>query len=182
MSSTASPSPARVFDTRWLHGAAIVRILFGVLWAIDATFKWLPGFVHGQTLHDELGGAAEVTTPVVHQWMQLWNSVGLANPPAFAVLIAILETLVAVALILGAFSNVALIGSAALSLAIWSGAEGFHLPWTKSGMTDLGPSAGYLFASLGLFFAAAGATWSVDAWLRPKLGRAAWLSSPKVLA
>ncbi len=181
---TASPAlpttTPRVFGARWLHGAAIVRILFGLLWAIDATFKWLPGFVHGQTLHDELGGAPDVTTPVVHQWMQLWNTIGLSDPPAFAVVIAILETLVAVALILGAFSNAAFIGSALLSLGIWSGAEGFHLPWTKPGMTDLGPSAGYIFASLALFFAAAGSTWSVDAWLRPKLGRLAWAAGPAV--
>lgn len=60
-----------------------------------------------------------------------------------------------------------LIGTAILSFGIWSGAEAFHLPF-HSGMTDIGASAGYVFASLALFFAAAGSAWSVDAWLRPR--------------
>jgi thiosulfate dehydrogenase [quinone] large subunit len=47
-------------------------------------------------------------------------------------------------------------------------------------MTDLGPSAGYLFASLALFFAAAGSTWSVDRWLRPRLGVLTWAAASPV--
>ena len=185
MSSTVdSVEPAvatrsTVFGPRWLHGAAVVRILFGVLWAFDAAFKWLPGFLGGQTLPDELGNAEKVDVPLVHQWMQLWNTIGLANPGAFATLIAILETLVAIGLILGALSNAAFIGSAVLSFGIWSAAEGFHLPF-HDGMTDLGPSAGYVFASLALFFAAAGSTWSLDTRLRPRLGRMAFLAAPEV--
>ncbi len=177
--SSSTPAGTRVFGVRWLHGAAIARILFGVLWAIDATFKWLPGFIGGQTLGDELGKAPDVQVPVIHQWLQLWNAVGTANPPTFAVGIAIVETIVALALILGAFSNAAFIGSAILSFGIWSGAEGFHLPF-HDGMTDLGPSVGYIFASLALFFAAAGSTWSVDVWLRGKLGPLRWLAAPAV--
>ena len=166
-----------MFSTRWLHGAAVVRILFGLLWAFDAAFKWLPGFVGGQTLPDELGNADKVTVPGVHQWLELWNTIGLADAAAFATLIAVLETLAAVGLIFGVLSNAAFIGTALLSFGIWSGAEGFHLPF-HDGMTDLGPSAGYIFASLALFFAAAGSTWSVDTWLRPRLGRLAWLTAP----
>jgi thiosulfate dehydrogenase [quinone] large subunit len=181
-SSDSAPSVtthSAVFGTRWLHGAAVVRILFGLLWAVDASFKWLPGFIGGQTLPDELGNAAKVNTPVVHEWLQVWNAVGLANPGLFATGIAILETIAAVCLILGVLSNAAFIGTAALSFGIWSGAEGFHLPF-HGGMTDLGPSAGYIFASLALFFAAAGSTWSVDSWLRPRLGRLAFLAAPIV--
>ncbi|HEY2552840.1 MAG TPA: hypothetical protein VGI64_19900 [Streptosporangiaceae bacterium] len=33
-------------------------------------------------------------------------------------------------------------------------------------------------ASLVLFVAAAGATWSLDGWLRPRPGPLAWLASP----
>jgi hypothetical protein len=32
---------------RRLYGAALVRIFCGPLCAADATFKWLPGFIHG---------------------------------------------------------------------------------------------------------------------------------------
>jgi thiosulfate dehydrogenase [quinone] large subunit len=171
--------PARgPFSVRRLHGAAIVRIAFGLLWLIDAIFKWLPGFINGQTLHDELGGASHVNVPIVHDWMLLWNGIGLANPPAFAATIAVLETLAAVSILFGAFSNVGLLGSALLSFGIWSGAEGFHLPWDRAGETDLGPSAAYWIASLALFFAAAGSTWSLDTVLRPRLGRLRFLAAP----
>lgn len=38
---------------------------------------------------------------------------------------------------IGVLSNVAFVGTAVLSFGIWSGAEGFHLPF-HGGMTDLG--------------------------------------------
>jgi uncharacterized membrane protein YphA (DoxX/SURF4 family) len=179
----SSPSTTRsvVFGRRWLRGAAVVRILFGVLWACDASFKWQPGFIHGQTLHDELGKVSQVNTPVIHQWLALTNMVGMANPPVSALVIAIIETLAALALIFGVLSNAAFVGSAILAFGIWSGAEAFHLPF-HSGMTDLGPSVGYIFASMALFFAAAGSTWSVDSWLRPRLRAFAWLAAPAIEA
>ncbi|HEY2794740.1 MAG TPA: hypothetical protein VGJ28_20435 [Micromonosporaceae bacterium] len=175
MTSTTAITPRTWSPLRRLHAAAVVRILFGLLWAIDATFKWLPGFIHGQTLGDELGKADSVQAPVIHQWISLWHGVGTAHPGSFAVGTAIIETLIAIGLITGAFSRLVFIGSAAFSFGIWSAAEGFHLPWTKPGMTDLGPSAAYWIASLALLFAAAGATWSLDTWLRP--GRLAVLTS-----
>jgi hypothetical protein len=48
------------------RAGAVLRIVFGIIWAIDATFKWLPGFIHGQTLPDELGKGPEIQTPVIH--------------------------------------------------------------------------------------------------------------------
>jgi nitrite reductase (NO-forming) len=178
--ATEPSEPSARRPLRRLHGAAIARIGFGLVWAIDASFKWLPGFVHGQTLDHDLGGAAKkANAPIIHQWIQLWHAAATAHPAAFAVGTAIAETLIALALILGAFSNLVFIGSAVFSFGIWSAPEGFHLPWwTRPGITDLGPSVAYIFASLGLFFAAAGATWSLDTKLGPLLGRFAWLSSP----
>jgi hypothetical protein len=43
-----TPSPGVhvvVFGRQWLCGAAVVRILFGALWAVDAAFMWSSGFV-----------------------------------------------------------------------------------------------------------------------------------------
>jgi hypothetical protein len=163
-------------EGRRLRGAAAVRIGYGVVWAIDASFKWLPGFIHGQTLDKELGKASKLDVPVLHQWLQLWHSVAGINPGLFAVGTAVVETLIALGLIFGAFSNLIFIGSAVFSFGIWSTAEAFHLPWNTPGITDLGPSVAYIFASLALFCAAAGSVWSVDRRLRPKLGRLSWLA------
>lgn len=163
---------------RRLHGAAVVRIVFGLVWAIDASFKWLPGFVHGQTLGDELGAGATVHTPVIHQWIQLWHGAATSAPGAFAVGTGVVETLIALGMIFGVFSNLVFLGSAVFSFGIWSAAEAFHLPWTKPGITDLGPSVAYIFASLALYFACAGSTWSLDGRIRPLLGRFALISAP----
>jgi uncharacterized membrane protein YphA (DoxX/SURF4 family) len=166
VTAPAIPGPA----LRRLHLAAAFRIAFGVIWAIDATFKFQPGFVHGQTLGDELGGGATIKTPVIHQWIGLWHDAALSHPAAFAVGTGIVESCIALGLLLGAFSNLVFLGSAAFSFGIWSAAEGFHLPWSRSGITDLGPSVGYVVASLALFAGAAGASWSIDTKLRSRLG------------
>lgn len=181
VTTTASATSATVgglsgADGRRLRGAAAVRIGYGFVWAIDASFKWLPGFIHGQTLDKELGKASKINAPVLHQWLQMWHSFASVNPGLFAVGTAIVETLIAVGLIFGAFSNLVFIGSAVFSFGIWSTAEAFHLPWSTPGITDLGPSVAYIFASLALFCAAAGSVWSVDRLLRPKLGRLSWLA------
>jgi nitrite reductase (NO-forming) len=169
----ALPSPWRRRE-----GAAAVRIGYGLVWAIDATFKWLPGFIHGQTLDKELGKASSIDVPVLHQWLQMWHSLAGVRPGTFAVGTAIVETLIALGLIFGAFSTLVFLGSAVFSLGIWSTAEAFHLPWSTPGITDLGPSVAYIFASLALFYADAGSTWSLDRVLRPNLGRWSWLASP----
>ncbi|WP_037603568.1 hypothetical protein [Streptacidiphilus rugosus] len=158
------------YGLRTLHRAAALRIGFGLLWAIDASFKWQPGFIDGRTLDDELGQGSTVHTPVIHQWIEVWHSVASASPGAFAVGTAVVETCIAAALILGLFSNAVFIGSAVYALGIWSSAEAFGLPWDTPGITDVGPAVAYVFASLALFQAAAGATWSLDAVIRPKLG------------
>ncbi|HEX3648976.1 MAG TPA: hypothetical protein VHV49_11145 [Pseudonocardiaceae bacterium] len=165
---------------RRLHGAAGVRIAFGVIWAVDAIFKFLPGFVRGQTLGDELGNGDKVQTPIIHQWIELWNHAALSAPAAFAIGTGVIEVIIAVCLLVGAFSNAVFIGSAIWSFGIWSAAEGFHLPWSKPGITDLGPSVAYIIASLVLWYAAAGATWSVDGRLRPVMARfgLGWMCSP----
>jgi nitrite reductase (NO-forming) len=168
---TSPPRPGR-------EGAAAVRIGYGLVWAVDATFKWLPGFIHGQILDKDLDKASKIDAPMLHPWFQMWHSLAGISPSTFAVGTAIVETLIALGLIFGAFSNLVFLGSAVFSFGIWSTAEAFHLPWSTPGITDLGPSVAYTFASLALYCAAAGSAWSLDRVLRPKLGRWSWLASP----
>jgi uncharacterized membrane protein YphA (DoxX/SURF4 family) len=177
-STRTTAAGALTSPRRRREGAAAVRIGYGLVWVVDASFKWLPGFIHGQTLDKELGKASKIDVPVLHEWLQMWHSLAGVSPGAFAVGTAIVETLIALGLIFGAFSNLVFLGSAVFSFGIWSTAEAFHLPWSTPGITDLGPSVAYIFASLGLFCAAAGSTWSLDRVLRPKLGRLSWLASP----
>ncbi|MFD5465663.1 VIT1/CCC1 transporter family protein [Kitasatospora sp. NPDC127059] len=151
-------------------GPAVVRITFGLLWAVDASFKWLPGFIRGRTVPKELGKAATIHAPVLHQWTALWHGIVDAQPGPFAVGTALTGTCIALGLIFGVLSTLVFIGSAVFSFGIWSAAEAFHLPWTKDGITDPGPSVAYIFASPALLRASAGAAWSLDTRLRPPAG------------
>ncbi len=168
---TVAPSTGRP------HFAAVIRIAFGLVWAVDATFKWRPGFVHGQVLARQFAKHDQVTTPVIHQWIQLWSHLAAASPPGFAIGTAVVETLIALGLLTGTFSNAVFVGSAIYSFGVWSAAEAFGLPWNRPGITDVGPSAAYVIASLALLCCAAGTTWSVDQVIRPKLGRLRVLSN-----
>jgi thiosulfate dehydrogenase (quinone) large subunit len=160
---------------RWrLAGFAILRIFFGVVWAIDASFKWQPAFVNGFTGY--LSGALKGQPPAVQTWIEFWLNVVNVNPILFARLTAVCETLLAVALILGVFMNLACSGGAVLSFMIWSTAEGFGGPYVP-GRTNIGPSIIYIFVFAALLLGSAGRCFSLDRYLAPWLGRWAFLAS-----
>jgi thiosulfate dehydrogenase [quinone] large subunit len=157
-----------------VKGLAVVRIVLGVIWAINAWLKWQPDFIQNFTGY--LSEAAQDQPQAVVSWINFWQGIVQANPTAFAVMIALLETALAISLIFGLFSNVGYIGGALLSLMIWTVAEGFGGPYGP-GATDIGSAIIYIPALLALFFASAGHYWGVDSWLAPKLGRWAFLAS-----
>ena len=155
-------------------GFAILRILFGVVWGIDASFKWQPAFVNGFTSY--LAGALKGQPPAVRAWIALWLDAAKADPLLFARLVAVGETLLAIALILGVFTNLACVGGAAMSFMIWSTAEGFGGPYA-AGSTDIGTSIIYIFVFAALLMASAGRCVSFDRYLAPWLGRWAFVAS-----
>ena len=76
-----------------------LRISFGIIWLIDAILKWLPGF--RSAYMDTIMGQAQGQPGWLHGWFSLW--INLQHPRAmfFAYLVAVVETLIAVALITG---------------------------------------------------------------------------------
>jgi hypothetical protein len=155
--------------------AGVLRIAFGVVWAIDAALKWRPDFLHGRVFAHQFGIHDQITTPVVRQWIDLWQYIAAVVPTGMGVATAIVETLIAVGLLTGTLLNVVYVGSAVYSFGIWSAAEAFGLPWSAAGATDIGPSIGYIIAALALLAAPGNAMWSVDRVLRPRLGKYGWL-------
>ncbi len=155
-------------------GVSIVRILFGVVWAIDAYFKWQPSFLSDFTgyLADALAGQPGP----VQNWLSFWIDIVKVDPSFFAHVVALGETGLAALLILGAFSDVAYAGGILLSLVIWSTAEGFGGPYVP-GSTDIGTAIIYVFVFVLLFLTRAGMTWGVDGVLSPRLGRLDFLAS-----
>jgi uncharacterized membrane protein YphA (DoxX/SURF4 family) len=155
-------------------GMGILRIVFGLVWAVDAWFKWQPDFIRNFVSY--LTGAVEGQPPAVHAWVDFWIRVINVNPHVFAYLVAIGETAVAIGLIFGLLSNLTTIAGILLSVVIWSTAEGFGGPYT-AGSTDIGAAIIYVLVFAGLFLANAGLYYGVDRYLTPLLGRLAILAS-----
>ncbi len=152
----------------------LLRIAFGLVWLIDAQFKWRPAFV--DHLASYLSGALPGQPVAIQTWIHLWIDVVNVNPVAFAYLVALAETALALALIFGLFSNLAFLGGALLALMIWTTAEGFGGPYVV-GSTDIGAAIIYVFVFAFMYLTSAGLSMGADRWLSPRLGRYAWLAS-----
>jgi thiosulfate dehydrogenase (quinone) large subunit len=151
-----------------------MRVLFGIVWGIDAWFKWQPGFVNN--FKDYLASAQQNQPWPVHHWIGFWvNTVGI-DPTVFAYLVAGAETAIALALILGVFMNLTSAVGVLLTVVIWSTAEGFGGPY-QAGSTDIGAAIIYAMVFVGLFLSSAGLYYGLDRRLTPKLGRLGVLAS-----
>jgi uncharacterized membrane protein YphA (DoxX/SURF4 family) len=152
----------------------LLRIIFGFVWALDAYFKWLPGFF--SQFVDYLSSAAKDQPTWIQAWITFWIRWVKVDPHVFAHVTAIGETAVALGLIFGIFSNLTYLGGVLLSLVIWTTAEGFGGPY-QAGSTDIGAAIIYVIVFAGLFLSNAGRIWGLDPALSPHLGRWAWLAS-----
>lgn len=153
---------------------AFTRISFGLVWAIDAYFKWQPAFADHfvSYLQETYGGQPAL----IQTWLDLWIKLVSIDPHLFARIVALGETGIAIGLLLGLFSNLAYTGGTLLALVIWAVPEGFGGPYTP-GATDIGTGIIYVFGFLGLYLLSAGQQYGLDRILRARLGRWKFLSS-----
>jgi uncharacterized membrane protein YphA (DoxX/SURF4 family) len=160
-----------LFETRAI-GAT--RILFGIVWLIDAQFKWRPGFIDG--LASYLMGAMPGQPPAVQAWIGFWVDAVKVSPQLFAYFVAFAETALALALIFGVLSNLAYLGGSVLAFLIWSTAEGFGGPYVV-GSVDIGAAIIYVFVFALLWLSRAGLTLGLDRHFGAYLGRWAFIAS-----
>ena len=173
--STAAVPNRHITIAGWRYqGIGVLRIAFGIVWAIDASFKWAPDFIIG--FSGTLNGALDGQPAWVQAWIKLWSNIVSVDPHVFAHMVAVGETALAAALILGAFSNLSYIGGTLLALVIWTTAEGFGDIFKKESM-DVGAAIIYVIVFAGLYLSQAGLALGVDRWLTPKLGRWGWIAS-----
>lgn len=187
MSSNSTTSPLhlttavparRLASTNWREqGIGVLRIVFGLVWAIDAWLKWQPGFQNNFVSY--LSGALNGQPAPAHAWIYFWIHVVQVSPLLFAHLEALGETAIAIGLIFGIFGNLTNIGGFFLSLMIWSTAEGFGGPYMP-GSTDIGAAIIYAIAFFGLFLSRSTLYLGVDRWLAPRLGRLSILASGQI--
>ena len=143
LAGSAGPAPtAQAVQRYW-----IVRLLFGVIWGIDATLKWLPGFRDQYLSMIQAAGQGQPSwlAPFFH----VMTSAVRPAPGLFAILTALAETAICLSLLLGVAQRAGFAFGAAFSVLIWAAGEGFGGPY-GTGSTDIGCAIMYtvLFAAL----------------------------------
>lgn len=135
-------------STGWT--GTIARLIFGVIFGIDAYLKWLPGY--RSTYISQLKSAAQGQPAWLHGWFQFWIQLQSSAPTLFAVLTGVAETGLALCLLLGLARRLGYTVGVIYTLLIWAVGEGFGGPYT-SGSTDVGTGIVYalLFMTLLVF-------------------------------
>ncbi len=142
---------------------SLLRIIFGLVWLIDAGFKWNPAFINNFTNY--LTAAAQGQPAPVQAWITLWVRWVGVDPHLFAIVVACGETAIAFGLIFGFLTKGALSGGMVMSLVIWSTAEGFGGPYMP-GSTDIGAAIIYVVVFVALWLGKSWRRMSIDAWLK----------------
>lgn len=127
---------------------AAVRIVFGLIFAIDAYLKWRPGFASSFT--GQVSGAAQGQPGWLLPWFHLWSHLISLAPTAWAYAVAVAESLIAVALVTGLARQVTYFAAAAYTFFLWAIPEGFGGPY-KGGATDIGTGIIYTVLFLALY-------------------------------
>src|SRR5258708_38008228 len=126
---------------------AVLRIAFGLMWVINAAFKWLPTF--RSTFLDQVQGALDGQPDWLHGWFNLWIHLFSHSPSLFAVLVAITESLIAITLVFGIARRATYLAAALFSLLIWAIPEGFGGPYSAAS-TYIGTGIIYTIVFLSL--------------------------------
>ena len=152
LTGSRATTPVHAGRVRPHRAAAALRIAFGVVWAIDASLKWLPAF--RETFAAMLTAAAQEQPSWLHPWFALWSGLSPGQATLFAYASATTETLLAVALVTGFARKTVYIGAAGYSLLVWATGEGFGGPY-HAGATDIGTAIIYSFVFAALLVVAA---------------------------
>jgi thiosulfate dehydrogenase (quinone) large subunit len=145
-----SPSGRRLPTPSAGWTGTIVRVLFGLVFGVDAVLKWLPGYRN--TYLSALKSAAASQPAWLHGWFHFWITLQSKAPTSFAVLTGLAETGLALVLLLGVARRAGYALGVGYSLLVWSVGEGFGGPYA-SGSTDVGTGVVYalLFITLLTF-------------------------------
>ncbi|OYV84232.1 MAG: hypothetical protein B7X04_00060 [Parcubacteria group bacterium 21-54-25] len=108
---------------------------------------------------------AQGQSALVQAWIHLWVYGVSVDPHLFGIIVALAETTIAIGLIFGLFTKVAMAGGIAMTLVIWSTAEGFGGPYV-AGSTDIGAAIIYVIVFIALWLGKSWREYSLDARLK----------------
>src|SRR5512141_2445629 len=106
-------------ESSWpVVASSAVRVIFGIIWAIDAWLKWQPAFAEHYVGY--LQNAAAAQPDWLQPWFTFWLSLIGPNPAPYILATRVVETIIAIGLLLGlARASVYVLG-ALFSPLIWS--------------------------------------------------------------
>jgi thiosulfate dehydrogenase [quinone] large subunit len=172
-----TPSPSyHLTPLNWRQkGVGITRIIFGLVWVVSATLIWQPQFQN--TFVGQVTAAKGGQPALIQAWISFWANLVSVNPLLFARIEGTIESVLALFLILGIFSNLTYVVGFFLSLGIWAVPEGFGGPYIPGFSTDIGTAFPYALLFALLLFLTAGRYYGLDQWLTSRLGRLGFLAS-----
>jgi len=136
--------------TRLDHSpTAVLRTLFGIVWLVDAFFKWQPGFRSSFT--PILQGMVSSQPGIIRPWFQFWALLAMHTGQLLPDATAITETALGVALIVGIARRPVYVVGAMYALFVWAVGEGFGGPYALGSSTDVGAALIYAFVFACLF-------------------------------
>ncbi len=129
------------------------RIIFGIIWVIDGSLKFMPGLA--ENLVDMIKKVGQGQPSWLKPWFDYWSATVSSNPQFYVTTTGIGELALAFALVLGLLRKVTYTFGFFLSLFIWSVPEGFGGPYGP-GSTDIG--TGIVYALVFVFLLLINAT------------------------
>lgn len=129
--------------------ATLLRVLFGMVWLIDAFFKWQPGF--RDSFAAMLQGMVTSQPGIVKPWFQFWALLATHTGHLLPDVTAVSETALGIALIIGFARRPVYIMGALYALSVWAIGEGFGGPYALGTSTDVGAALIYVFVFACLF-------------------------------
>ncbi len=124
-----------------------LRVAFGLIWVANAAFTWTSGFAVHYVGY--LHNAAQGQPGWSSWWFDFWIALVSPHAALFVWLTRIIETALALALLLGIARRTAYAAGALFSLLVWSTAEGFGGPYTV-GATNMGAGIVYVLVFIAL--------------------------------
>jgi thiosulfate dehydrogenase [quinone] large subunit len=128
---------------------AVLRTLFGIVWLVDAFFKWQPGFRSGFT--PILQGMVSSQPGLIRPWFQFWALLATHTGQLLPDATAITETALGIALIVGIARRPVYVVGAMYAFFVWAVGEGFGGPYALGSSTDVGAALIYTFVFASLF-------------------------------
>lgn len=124
-----------------------LRVAFGLIWVANAAFTWTSGFAVHYVGY--LHNAAQGQPAWSAWWFNFWIALVTPHADLFVWLTRIVETALALALVLGFARKTVYVLGALFSLLVWSTAEGFGGPYTV-GATNMGSGIVYALVFIAL--------------------------------